>query len=348
MLESKMQPIVLRSNRVTCTLYHGDCMDVLPMLSGVVSGEGGGILQGQFVGDPERNEEASNKAANAGQHCRQGTMFDLRDGGGLGDSSQERRPLRQSDRESASALQSMPHERYEEAVVEGKEGRAAYAKKQWPGGLAIVTDPPYGISLRMGSKNGRYKNGSQWRGYRKNGDVDGHRSARTFLIHGDDDQSIGISILEWAAANDLTTIAFASPWKPWPGEWRNLIVWDKGGAVGGGGDIKTCLKRTWELIQVARNGPMTGRREESVWRFPITPRDTVDHICAKPPSLLVALIGRFTMYGQTILDPFMGSGTTGVACIREGRHFIGIERDEKYFQIAVERIRRELQQERLF
>jgi len=46
----------------------------------------------------------------------------------------------------------------------------------------------------------------------------------------------------------------------------------------------------------------------------------------------------------TILDPFMGSGTTGVACIRTGRKFIGIELDPGYFQIAVDRIQKELDQ----
>ena len=45
---------------------------------------------------------------------------------------------------------------------------------------------------------------------------------------------------------------------------------------------------------------------------------------------------------QTILDPFMGSGTTGVACVRTGRRFIGIEKEPKYFAIAVKRIEAEL------
>jgi len=46
--------------------------------------------------------------------------------------------------------------------------------------------------------------------------------------------------------------------------------------------------------------------------------------------------------GITILDPFMGSGTTGVACIRTGRRFMGIEISEQYFDIAVKRIEAEL------
>lgn len=52
--------------------------------------------------------------------------------------------------------------------------------------------------------------------------------------------------------------------------------------------------------------------------------------------------------GRTILDPFMGSGTTGVACIRTGRKFIGIEKEPKYFDIAVKRITDELERNRLF
>jgi len=182
---------------------------------------------------------------------------------------------------------------------------------------SVITDPPYGIAL-------------------KNNDIDGHRRAGGYEVLGDLDQTVGIQALEMFKRE--VVIAFASPFKPWPGVWRNLIVWDKGGAVGGGGDISTCLKRSWELIQVARNGKMNGARAESVWHFPITPADTADHICAKPVSLMCALIERFTHHKQTILDPFMGSGTTGVAAMQMGRSFVGIEREQKYFDIACQRI----------
>lgn len=52
--------------------------------------------------------------------------------------------------------------------------------------------------------------------------------------------------------------------------------------------------------------------------------------------------------GGIVLDPYMGSGTTGIACIRTGRKFIGIEKDPKYFDAACERLTRELAQGRLF
>ena len=56
------------------------------------------------------------------------------------------------------------------------------------------------------------------------------------------------------------------------------------------------------------------------------------------------LVNRVSMPGETILDPFMGSGTTGVAAIRLGRSFIGIEKEPKYFEIANRRILAELNQ----
>lgn len=62
------------------------------------------------------------------------------------------------------------------------------------------------------------------------------------------------------------------------------------------------------------------------------------HPTQKPLPLIRQLVADFTSPGDTILDPFMGSGTTGVACAKMGRKFIGIELDKKYFDIACERI----------
>jgi len=63
------------------------------------------------------------------------------------------------------------------------------------------------------------------------------------------------------------------------------------------------------------------------------------HPTQKPVALMEYLIRTYTQEGETVLDNCMGSGTTGVACINTGRKFIGIERDEKYFQIATDRIK---------
>jgi len=62
------------------------------------------------------------------------------------------------------------------------------------------------------------------------------------------------------------------------------------------------------------------------------------HPTQKPVELMEYLVKTYTNEGDTVLDNCMGSGTTGVACKKTGRHFIGIEKDEKYFEIAVSRV----------
>jgi len=72
-----------------------------------------------------------------------------------------------------------------------------------------------------------------------------------------------------------------------------------------------------------------------------------DHPSQKPINLIRKLVEDFTNIGDTILDPFMGSGTTGVACVQTGRNFIGIEIEPKYYAIAEKRIHDAQQQMRL-
>jgi site-specific DNA-methyltransferase (adenine-specific) len=62
------------------------------------------------------------------------------------------------------------------------------------------------------------------------------------------------------------------------------------------------------------------------------------HPTQKPLALLLDWIVKFTEPGELVLDPFMGSGTTGVACEKLGRRFIGVEKDPKYFEMACSRI----------
>jgi DNA modification methylase len=63
------------------------------------------------------------------------------------------------------------------------------------------------------------------------------------------------------------------------------------------------------------------------------------HPCPKPLGWMRWLVNRASSEGETVLDPFMGSGTTGVACMRDGRKFIGVEIDPRYYAIAERRIR---------
>jgi DNA modification methylase len=77
---------------------------------------------------------------------------------------------------------------------------------------------------------------------------------------------------------------------------------------------------------------------KSILQFSTGSRTDHHHPTQKPVALMEYLIRTYTNEGDTVLDNCMGSGTTGVACMNTGRRFIGIERDETYFEIARRRI----------
>lgn len=85
-----------------------------------------------------------------------------------------------------------------------------------------------------------------------------------------------------------------------------------------------------------------GSQLRSVWWIPnssASEKQHGRHPTQKPIKLLRRVISAFTLPGQLVLDPFMGSGTTGVACVELGRKFIGIEVSKEYFEIAQSRIK---------
>jgi DNA modification methylase len=114
-------------------------------------------------------------------------------------------------------------------------------------------------------------------------------------------------------------------------------VWDKGPAVGGGGDTAKCFKRTWELIQVARNGDLR-ERGEGVLKFWITPQESRYHICAKPVALMKYLVWQLAPDAGLVLDPLAGSGSTLRAAKDVGCFAVGFEIEEKHCRTAAERL----------
>lgn len=90
-----------------------------------------------------------------------------------------------------------------------------------------------------------------------------------------------------------------------------------------------------------------GGGRPAIWRTNIEKNGNV-HPTQKPLALMEMLLADFTDYGETVFDPFAGSGTTGVAAVKMGRAFIGIEREPKYFEIACQRIEAAQRQASLF
>lgn len=83
-----------------------------------------------------------------------------------------------------------------------------------------------------------------------------------------------------------------------------------------------------------------------VWTVPVIGDAEVS--TQKPLPLLRALVSDFTLPGHVVCDPFMGSGTTGVAALEQGRPFVGVERDAARFDIACRRIEDSQRQSRMF
>ena len=99
------------------------------------------------------------------------------------------------------------------------------------------------------------------------------------------------------------------------------------------------LRREYEHLRPTFNNP---GKVSSVWQYPPAPAN--GHATPKPVELMQRIIETTTNPGDTVLDCFMGSGTTGLACIRTGRRFVGVEKGEREFEIARDRLEKELRQ----
>jgi hypothetical protein len=193
---------------------------------------------------------------------------------------------------------------------------------------AVVTDPPYGIRHRSSHTLGK--------------PVHWHNKT----IAGDESTQARDRALQLASAP--MAAVFGSIKAPRPAGVVIDLVWHKGEASGMG-DLSLPWKPCWELIHIIGRG-WAGRRDPAV----LLGHSVVTwasqgraHPHEKPESLLKALINK-APEARVILDPFMGSGTTGVACMNLGRKFIGIEIERKYFDVACERIDNAQRQQRLF
>ena len=170
---------------------------------------------------------------------------------------------------------------------------------------AVVTDPPYGIA-------------SVWKG----GFGHGWGKARAqAALRNEWDETI-------PGEDTMALVLAAAP---------EVVIW-------GGNYFNLPPSRCWLVWNKPERG-FSLAEAELAW----TNRDNVVRVCDAPrsesdrehPTQKPVKVMRFSIdkvKGQTILDPFMGSGTTGVAAVQMGRDFIGIEREPKYFDIACKRI----------
>jgi len=118
---------------------------------------------------------------------------------------------------------------------------------------------------------------------------------------------------------------------------KNLLVWDKEDC--GMGDLEANWGFGHELIIYCKVGrrPLK-RRMPNIIRFKKVPPNTLVHPTEKPLGLFELLIKQSSNEGDTVLDPFLGSGTTTKACFRLGRNSIGYEKNPYYLPIIKEKV----------
>ena len=181
---------------------------------------------------------------------------------------------------------------------------------------AVITDPPYGLGIdkQMAASSG-HKSG-------------GMAAAKgIYQASGWDDKPIDKEAIDLLLKAGTNAVIFGGNYFDLPPS-QCWLVWDKKT----NGNFADC-----ELAWTNLNKPV--RRLEWMWNGMLRQggEERFGHPTQKPVQVMAWCIEQ-AGNPQTILDPFMGSGTTGVAAIQMGRKFIGIEREPKYFDIACKRI----------
>ena len=190
---------------------------------------------------------------------------------------------------------------------------------------AVVTDPPYGINRDKGF-GGFGGFGDPIARTKYIGEWDSSRPSQEYFT----------AILAAAPISIIFGGNFFTDLLPVGNHW---IVWDKLNTMPTFGDCELAWtnvpRNSVKKITVEYNG-LIGKEKE--------PRQ---HATQKPVDVMGYIIRNYSAESCTILDPFMGSGTTGVACVKLDRKFIGIEIDKKYFDIACRRIEKAYNEPRL-
>ncbi|WP_159975832.1 MULTISPECIES: site-specific DNA-methyltransferase [unclassified Novosphingobium] len=185
--------------------------------------------------------------------------------------------------------------------------------------VAVLSDPPFGINYKSG-----YATDELWAGGR--------------AIASDENCDVRDAIANVFC--HLPCLMFGSRKASLPPHHRMTLIWDKGPALGMG-DLRLPWKPTTEEIYAMGDaGGFVGTRDKGavVYHPPVQSmaKNGRQHPNEKPVGLLRILLQ--SLPAGVICDPFMGSGSTGVACMQEGRAFVGAEIDPAYFDIACRRI----------
>lgn len=197
---------------------------------------------------------------------------------------------------------------------------------------AVITDPPYDLKTHKGARYGFRETSSEIPF-----DPIDPAVVAPMLLSASSGWVLAFCALEmFGAYRD----AAGDRWVR-AGFWRRI-----GGVPQFSGDRPGQPGEGIAIMHAGGKKQWNGGGKHGFWEFPKV--NEGEHPTTKPVPLMSALINDFTNRGQTILDPYMGSGSTGVAAVAMGRPFIGIEINPAYFDIACRRLDDAQRQQRLF
>lgn len=210
---------------------------------------------------------------------------------------------------------------------------------------AVITDPPYRVSKGGFASNLQLEGGfGGWmKDYGNQGDI-------VYCAVEFDDwlpltfAALGSSSQAYFMTNGRNLASMQNAAERSGFRLHTILVWDKRTAL----PNKYYQNVTEFALFMFKGKARTINYPASKNLITFFQKDESPHPTEKPVSLMVNWIENSSSHGQTVLDPFMGSGTTGVACVQLGRKFIGIEIEPKYFDIACTRIEDALRQPDLF
>lgn len=199
----------------------------------------------------------------------------------------------------------------------------------------IITDPPYGINYKTNYR--KDKNHDFCSTIENDEDTEISRKALPLLYKLLKDGGAMYLFTQDSVLAETLNLVEESGFK-----LKNILVWDKGNWSAG--DLKGAYGKRTEFIIYAVKGrhilnPIGNtKRHNNILKFSRVVGKKQVHQNQKPVDLLEFLIKKSSDEGDWVFDPFMGSGSTGVAASNIDRNFYGIELDEKYFDIAKDRI----------
>lgn len=131
---------------------------------------------------------------------------------------------------------------------------------------------------------------------------------------------------------------------------KNVIVWDKGNHTAG--DLEAQFGKRYEFIIYANKGRAVfnadAKRLTDIWRVARITGNEQIHQNQKPVDLIAKILNIHSKESDLVFDPFMGSGTTAVACHKLKRRYIGFELDKEYFDLANQRLEKAKNQISIF